>query len=109
MLGVARDLENALRKLGAHGAGLHQCVTSVEAQLSPEVTKQLRFVASVRNTVVHKHDVSDKTVADVRGAAEQATRYLHQHSGAYSACAAKWLVTSAILVAVVVAVVFKLM
>jgi hypothetical protein len=40
--------------LGATGKGLHEKVTSVEDRLPPPLVKKLRFVATVRNKIVHE-------------------------------------------------------
>ena len=42
--------------LGASGKGLHEKVSSVQAKLSPALVKKLRFVATVRNKIVHESD-----------------------------------------------------
>jgi len=69
VLGLSRNLEQRLARLGAKGQGLHQATTSIETRLPAELVKKLRFVASVRNTVVHKNDVSSKQFEDVQTAA----------------------------------------
>jgi hypothetical protein len=38
----------------AQGRGLHEKLTSVENHIPPQLRKQIRFVASVRNAVVHE-------------------------------------------------------
>jgi len=40
--------------LGAAGRGLHEKVTSVQDRLPPALVKQLRFVATLRNKLVHE-------------------------------------------------------
>ena len=40
--------------LGATGKGLHEKVTSVQQRLPPALVKKLRFVATVRNKLVHE-------------------------------------------------------
>ena len=42
--------------LGATGKGLHEKVSSVEPRLAPALVKKLRFVATVRNKIVHDSD-----------------------------------------------------
>ncbi|HEY1191925.1 MAG TPA: hypothetical protein VGE74_30120, partial [Gemmata sp.] len=50
-----KALESLLEQaLGATGKGLHEKVTSVQARLSPGLVKKLRFVATVRNKIVHE-------------------------------------------------------
>jgi hypothetical protein len=42
--------------LGATGKGLHEKVSSVQAKLPPPLVKKIRFVATVRNKIVHESD-----------------------------------------------------
>lgn len=50
-------LESLLEQgLGATGKGLHEKVTSVQDKLSPPLVKKLRFVATIRNKIVHESD-----------------------------------------------------
>ena len=43
-------------KYNATGTGLHEKVTSVEEKLTPELTKKIRYIATVRNKFVHDAD-----------------------------------------------------
>lgn len=50
-----KTLESLLEQgLGAAGRGLHEKVTSVQPKLPPALVKRLRFIASVRNKIVHE-------------------------------------------------------
>jgi len=49
-----KALEALLEGLGATGKGLHEKVTSVQAKLPPPLVKKLRFVATIRNKIVHE-------------------------------------------------------
>lgn len=50
-----KRLERVLsEKYGAEGKGLHEKTTSVERQLEARTVKQLRFIASVRNKLMHE-------------------------------------------------------
>lgn len=51
-----KALESLLERLGAAGKGLHEKVTSVQGKLPPPLVKRLRFVATLRNKIVHEHD-----------------------------------------------------
>jgi hypothetical protein len=51
-----KALESRLELLGATGKGLHEKVTSVQAKLPPALVKKLRFVATIRNKIVHESD-----------------------------------------------------
>jgi len=53
----SKRLEQLLeQKLGATGRGLHQKASSVEAKLPPQLLRELRLVATVRNKIVHEND-----------------------------------------------------
>jgi hypothetical protein len=48
-------LESLLEQaLGATGKGLHEKVTSVQEKLPQPLVKKLRFIATVRNKIVHE-------------------------------------------------------
>jgi hypothetical protein len=49
-----KALESLLEQLGATGKGLHEKVSSVQEKLSPALVKKLRFVATIRNKIVHE-------------------------------------------------------
>jgi hypothetical protein len=50
-----KALESFLEQaLGATGKGLHEKVTSVQDKLSQPLVKKLRFIATVRNKIVHE-------------------------------------------------------
>jgi hypothetical protein len=52
-----KELEALLEQgLGAAGKGLHEKVTSVEDRLPAPLVRKLRFVATVRNKLVHDAD-----------------------------------------------------
>lgn len=43
-------------EFGATGKGLHENITSVEKQLTPDMVKHMRYLATIRNKLVHEHD-----------------------------------------------------
>jgi hypothetical protein len=52
-----KALESLLEQaLGAFGKGLHEKVSSVQDRLAPSLVKKLRFIATVRNKIVHEAD-----------------------------------------------------
>src|SRR3954470_19833785 len=70
----SRKLEQLLeRDFGAAGRGLHEKVSSVEAELPHEMVRKLRLVATVRNKVVHESErIDDKRrFTDAADAAER--------------------------------------
>ena len=55
VIGRCKKLERLLEEgLGADGRGLHEKVTSVQDRLPPALVKRLRFIATVRNKLVHE-------------------------------------------------------
>ena len=58
--------------LGATGKGLHEKVSSVQAKLPPPLVKKLRFIATIRNKIVHESDYQkmDDRAAFVRACDE---------------------------------------
>lgn len=50
----SREIEETLEtRFGAKGKGLHQKLSSVEQKLPPDLVKQIRWIATMRNEVVH--------------------------------------------------------
>ncbi len=55
-----KKIEKALVKnYGAQGKGLHSKLSSVEDKLPPVLVNKIRFVASIRNKLVHEEDFKD--------------------------------------------------
>lgn len=54
-IGYSKTIESILEtQYGATGRGLHDKLTRVEGRVPPETARKLRFVASVRNKLVHE-------------------------------------------------------
>lgn len=43
-------------EFGATGKGLHEKISSVENQLTPEMVRNMRYLATIRNKLVHEYD-----------------------------------------------------
>src|SRR3954466_10861931 len=76
-----KALESLLEAgLGATGRGLHEKVSSVQDRLPPPLVRKLRYVATVRNKIVHEANYTaiDDRSGFVRACdeAEQALRAL---------------------------------
>ena len=54
VIDVARDLETLLVARGATGRGLHEKISSVVGRLPDGIERQLRFIATVRNRLLHE-------------------------------------------------------
>jgi hypothetical protein len=64
VVNASKRLEALLeQRLGATGRGLHEKASSVEQRLDENVVRDLRFVATVRNKLVHEsgiHELDDR-------------------------------------------------
>lgn len=77
-----KRLERLLEeKYQAVGKGLHEKTTSVERQLSAPVVRQLRFIASVRNKLMHEDGYNYDRTAEGKFLAvcDEAVQYLLNH------------------------------
>lgn len=66
----------------ATGRGLHELTSSISRQLDPDTIKKLRFIASVRNSIVH--DYGNDTLSDRAGferACEEVEKQLRALTG----------------------------
>jgi len=59
------ELESALRRAGASGAGLHELTESLAAAMPPELVKKAHYLAAVRNQVAHEGAASSSEEVDV--------------------------------------------
>lgn len=79
----SKRLERRLRNgLGATGRGLHEMVSSVEKKLPKELVRKLRFIATLRNKLVH--DLDYRKLDDRRRfvrACDESERELDQLAG----------------------------
>ena len=79
----SKKLESMLGRLGAEGRGLHEKVSSIEKKLPAPIVRKLRFIATVRNKVVH--DEGYDKIDDRRGfvdAVKEAEAGTEQNSAA---------------------------
>lgn len=52
----SKELEHLLdTEFGASGKGLHEKISSVENELTPELVRNMRYLATIRNKLVHVH------------------------------------------------------
>lgn len=53
----SKELEHLLdTEFDAHGKGLHEKISSVESSLSSELVRNMRYLATIRNKLVHEYD-----------------------------------------------------
>lgn len=76
---LSRRLESLLEaKYQATGKGLHEKVSSVEDKLPLQLVKGLRYIATMRNSVVHEEGF---VIDDLKGFSEQGDAALRQLGG----------------------------
>ncbi len=105
----SKKLEALLEKhFGANGRGLHEKIGSVEGRLSGSVVKRLRFIATIRNRIVH--DAGYDRIDDRKGfvdACAAAHAELRKLAGIRTGGGAwRWLVGGALVVAAAVFIYF---
>lgn len=62
-ISCSKELEHLLEvKFGATGKGLHERVSSVENRLPVDMVRDMRYIATIRNHLIH--DVDFKTIPD---------------------------------------------
>jgi hypothetical protein len=78
-INLSRRLESLLEKnYQATGKGLHEKVSSVEGKLSSQLVKNLRYIATMRNSVVHQEGF---VIDDLAGFTAQGDAALAQLGG----------------------------
>ncbi|WP_264878254.1 DUF4145 domain-containing protein [Vibrio agarivorans] len=98
-----RRLEKLLRvQYHAEGRGLHQLITSCEERLPHDVVGRLRFVATIRNKVVHEEDFVFDEVDDFFSACDVCEEELTPRSNRFIWRAAMWLMVLITMMAMVV-------
>lgn len=73
----SKRFEAALtRRYGAQGRGLHEKISDAEARLDPDLVRDLRFIATIRNKLVHEegYDRIDDRAAFARRSARAAKK-----------------------------------
>lgn len=55
VIDTSKHLEALLEARGGTGRGLHEKLSSVEDDIAPEIRRAIRFVATIRNRVIHEY------------------------------------------------------
>ena len=75
----SRALKSLLgKRLGATGTGLHERITSVEKRLGAPLVKRLRWIATMRNNVVHVDGFALPSAAEYEAACKKCVEELGQ-------------------------------
>lgn len=83
----SKELEHLLdTEFGATGKGLHEKITSVEHELTPELVRNMRYLATIRNKLVHEHDfnaIPDRTkfIKNFETSSKELKQILRQRQG----------------------------
>jgi hypothetical protein len=75
-----KKIETILVKMGAEGKGLHEKVSSIEHLIEENTVKSIRFVASIRNKLLHEDDfeMTSELLLDFENACENIINTLEQ-------------------------------
>ncbi len=75
----SREIEALLEsRLGADGRGLHQKLNAVEGDLPERIVKRARFIASVRNAVLHEEGATIRDRTGLEDAHAEVVAFLKQ-------------------------------
>lgn len=89
-------------KYQAQGKGLHSKVSSVESKLSPELVKKIRYIATIRNKLVHEADFSNIPKDFLKSNREVIKELSQEKESLWS-----WIVFILLLVILVVVIYYK--
>lgn len=78
VISLTREIESLLEQLGASGKGLHQKISSIENRFDRDTIKQLRWVATLRNKIVHEHGFKIDNMSDYKSTAKSLIKKLKQ-------------------------------
>ena len=77
----SRRIEGILEKqFGAIGKGLHVKLSSIESQVPQHIVKTTRWIATMRNSVVHEDGFEINNIDSFVDACERVINYLDEHS-----------------------------
>ncbi|MCJ2378730.1 DUF4145 domain-containing protein [Vibrio sp. ZSDZ34] len=96
----SRRIEQLLREqYRANGKGLHQLISSCEERLPHDVIAKLRYVATIRNKVVHEDDFELDDQQDFLQVCDECEEELTPRSNRFIWRAAFWLMALITLLA----------
>lgn len=96
-----RRIEKLLRvQYHAEGKGLHQLITSTEERLPHDVISRLRYIATIRNKIVHDEDFRLDDRKQFLAVCDECEKELTPRAGRFIWCIAVSLMTLITLAAV---------
>lgn len=77
-----KKIESLLVEMGAEGQGLHKKVSSIEYLIDEKTVKSIRFIASVRNKLLHEDnfEMTSDLLYDFENACKNVINNLEQHT-----------------------------
>ena len=77
-----KKIESLLVEMGAEGQGLHKKVSSIEYLIDEKTVKSIRFIASVRNKLLHEDnfEMTSDLLYDFENACENVINNLESHT-----------------------------
>ena len=77
-----KKIETILVKMGADGKGLHEKVSSIEHLIDEKIVKSIRFIASIRNKLLHEDnfEMTSELLSDFENACENIINSLENNS-----------------------------
>ena len=93
----------------AAGRGLHEKISSIEGELPEPLVKRLRFIATVRNQLVHEADQNNfENRADYVRACDLAEKELQRLAKRSTGAVRSWATSTGMVVALLIAVLLLL-
>lgn len=96
-----KRLESRLAAMGAEGRGLHEKTSSIADRLPHQTVKQLRFIATVRNRIVH--DEAYEKIDDPAGFKQAVREAEHTLKSLDRIPRSRWIAWVIILIIAIVA------
>lgn len=78
----SKKIESELKDIGAEGKGLHELITSIEDQIPYEIVKMMRYIASVRNNLIHNddYDLTNDILSNYSEACKKVIEFFQQQA-----------------------------
>lgn len=97
---ASKRIESTLvRVLGATGRGLHEKTSSVERRLDPALVKRIRYVATIRNKLLHEESYRK---IDNRASFRKAVKHIDKELSKMEKTGISWPMIAMIVVLVLI-------
>jgi hypothetical protein len=97
---ASKRIESALVRIyGARGKGLHEKAGSVERKLGLALTKRIRYVATIRNKLIHEESYRK---IDDRASFKKAVKHINKELSKMEKSGISWQMIAMIIVLVLI-------